>query len=91
MVEPPDMQTVAIAFSSDSFVMIWLGRRSSSSTFMTSSPAWRATSFRASATAGTMPDPIGVIPITSKALAIVFAVNCAPQAPAPGLAHPSSS
>ena len=44
-----------------------------------------------SPTAGTMPEPMGVIPITSKAQAIVFAVNWAPQAPAPGLAQPSSS
>ena len=82
---------MAIAFSSESRVMIWLGRRSSSSSFMTSSPHSRATWSRAPSTAGTMPDPIGVIPITSKAQAIVLAVNWAPQAPAPGLAQPSSS
>ncbi len=58
---------------------------------MTSSPHSRATCSRAPATAGTIPEPIGVIPITSKAQAIVLAVNCAPQAPAPGLAQPSSS
>ena len=68
-----------------------LGRRSSASSFITSSPQSLATCSRAPSTAGTIPEPIGVIPITSKAQAIVLAVNWAPQAPAPGLAQPSSS
>ena len=38
-----------------------------------------------------MPEPIGVMPMTSKAQAIVLAVNWPPQAPAPGLAQSSSS
>ena len=41
--------------------------------------------------AGTIADPIGLMPSTSKAIAIVFAVNWPPQAPAPGLATDSSS
>jgi hypothetical protein len=90
-VEPPDIATVAIAFSIDSRVMIRLGRRSSSKTFMTSSPACSATVLRSSATAGTMPEPIGAIPRTSKAQAIVLAVNWPPQAPGPGLATFSNS
>ena len=91
MVEPPDIAIEAIAFSIESRVMIWLGRRSRSSTPITSSPARSATPFRSSATAGTMPDPIGAIPITSYAQAIVLAVNCPPHAPGPGLATFSSS
>ena len=85
------MATEAIAFSIESRVITWLGRRSRSSTPMTSSPACSETVLRSSATAGTMPDPIGAIPITSKAVAIVLAVNIPPQAPGPGLATSSSS
>ena len=41
--------------------------------------------------AGTIAAPIGEIPSTSSAIAIVLAVNWPPQAPAPGLATFSSS
>ena len=88
LVEPPDAQTQAIAFSSDSRVMISLGRRSSASTCITSSPTCSATvSLVGRPSAGTIAEPIGEIPSTSKAQAIVLAVNWPPQAPAPGLAH----
>ena len=43
MVEPPEAQTQAIAFSSESRVITRLGRRSSASTFITSSPIFSAT------------------------------------------------
>ncbi len=91
MVEPPEAQIVAIAFSSDSLVMIRLGRRSSASTFMTSSPIFSATVAFSSSSAGTIAEPPAEIPSASNAQAIVFAVNWAPQAPAPGLATSSSS
>ncbi len=89
--DPPDIATVAIAFSIESRVMMALGRRSSRNTFMTSSPACSATVLRSSATAGTIPEPIGASPITSYAQAIVLAVNWPPQAPGPGLATSSSA
>ena len=38
-----------------------------------------------------MADPIGEMPSTSKAIAIVFAVNWPPHAPMPGEAASSSS
>ena len=38
-----------------------------------------------------MLEPIGLMPSTSNAMAIVLAVNWPPQAPAPGLAARSSS
>ena len=41
--------------------------------------------------AGTIEDPAGEMPSASNAIAIVFAVNCPPQAPAPGEATSSSS
>ena len=41
--------------------------------------------------AGTIALPIGEMPITSNAVAIVFAVNWPPHAPAPGHAACSSS
>ena len=71
--------------------MIWLGRRSSASTFITSSPIFSATVSFSSATAGTIAEPRREIPSASNAQAIVLAVNWPPQAPAPGLATSSSS
>ena len=41
--------------------------------------------------AGTIEKPAGEMPSTSNAIAIVFAVNCPPQAPAPGDAASSIS
>jgi hypothetical protein len=40
----------------------------------------------APSSAGTIDEPIALMPSTSKAIAIVLAVNWPPQAPAPGLA-----
>ena len=82
---------MAIAFSSDSRVMIWLGRRSSASTFITSSPICSATVVLAPRPRpGPSPSRPAEIPSASKAQAIVLAVNWPPQAPAPGLATSSS-
>ena len=58
---------------------------------MTSLPASTATSALFAWTAGTIAEPIGLMPSTSKAIAMVLAVNWPPQAPAPGLATCSSS
>ncbi len=58
---------------------------------MTSRPASTATSALRPCSAGTIDEPIGEMPSTSKAIAIVLAVNWPPQAPAPGLAASSSS
>ena len=52
---------------------------------MTSSPAsYGDLGLRRRPAAGTMAGPIGEMPSTSKAIAIVLAVNWPPQAPAPG-------
>jgi hypothetical protein len=91
LVEPPEAQTQAIAFSSESRVITLLGRMSSASTLITSSPIRSATLPLSSPSAGTIAEPPALIPSASKAQAIVFAVNWPPQAPAPGLATPSSS
>ena len=91
LVDPPDMAPAAIAFSSDSLVMIWLGRRSCASTSITSRPHSSATLPFLPSSAGTIELPIGEMPSTSKAMAIVLAVNWPPQAPAPGLAWFSRS
>ena len=80
-----------MAFSSESLVMIWLGRRSRSSTSTTSRPHSTATLPFLPSSAGTIELPIGEMPSTSKAIAIVLAVNWPPQAPAPGDATSSSS
>ena len=85
------MAPAAIAFSSDCFVMMLLGRRSSSNTSSTSRPHSSATRPFLPSSAGTMELPIGEMPSTSNAIAIVFAVNWPPQAPAPGLATDSIS
>ena len=78
-----------MAFSSESCVITWLGRRSSARTRITSSPICSATVALSDTSAGTMADPPGEIPSASNAQAIVFAVNWPPQAPGPGLATSS--
>ncbi len=89
--EPPVAATQAIAFSSDSRVMIELGRTSFSSSSITSRPQSSATCPFLPSSAGTIPLPIAEMPMISKAVAIVFAVNWPPQAPGPGEATSSSS
>jgi hypothetical protein len=44
-----------------------------------------------SSCAGTIAEPSGLMPSTSKTMAIVLAVNCPPHAPKPGDAASSSS
>ena len=91
MVEPPLMATAAIAFSRPGLVMIALGRWPRRRTSITSSPISRATSSLRPSSAGTIEEPAGEIPSTSKAIAIVLAVNWPAHAPAPGEAASSSS
>jgi hypothetical protein len=90
-VEPPLIATAAIAFSSASRVMMWLGRWPRASTSITSFPVANATSALRASCAGTPESRIGEMPITSKAIAIVLAVNWPPQAPGPGEATSSSA
>ena len=71
--------------------MMSLGFRPRLSTSITSSPASKATCALLLCWAGTIDEPIGEMPRISNAIAIVLAVNWPPQAPAPGLATPSSS
>ena len=85
------MATAAIAFSSDSRVMMSLGRWPRASTSMTSCPARNATSSLPSYWAGTPESRIGEMPSISNAIAIVLAVNWPPQAPKPGEAASSIS
>ena len=91
LVEPPLIATPAIAFSSASLVMISLGRWPRASTSMTSSPASNAACALVWSCAGTSLGPIGLMPSSWNAIAIVLAVNWPPQAPGPGLATPSIS
>jgi hypothetical protein len=64
----------AIAFSIESRVITRLGRRSSASARTARRPASLALFCFWSSIAGTMAEPIGEMPIASKAQAIVFAV-----------------
>ena len=73
-------------------VMRSLGRRPRRRTSMTSRPASSATSPWSASWAGTIERAHRArCPCTSKAIAIVLAVNWPPQAPAPGQASSSSS
>ena len=71
--------------------MICWGAGPGSSTSSTSRPHSSATLPFLPSSAGTIELPIGEMPSTSKAIAIVFAVNWPPHAPAPGLAWFSRS
>ncbi len=64
--------------------MILLGRRSSLNTSSTSRPQSSATWPFLPSSAGTIELPIGEMPSTSKAIAMVLAVNWPPHAPGPG-------
>ena len=78
------MAPATMAFSSESLVMMLLGLRSRASTSSTSRPHSAATAPFLPSSAGTIELPAGEMPSTSKAIAIVLAVNWPPQAPAPG-------
>src|SRR5205823_14713547 len=54
---------------------------------ITNSPARRPAAAFAESVAGTLESPIGAIPRNSQTSAMVLAVNCPPQAPAPGQAR----
>jgi len=78
--------TPVMAFSRAFFVTICRGRRSFWRRSMTSRPAPIQASFFVGSFAGMSDIPIGERPSIVPAIAIVLAVNCPPQAPAPGQA-----
>ena len=86
-VDPPVAATPAIAFSIAGFVMIFDGVTFVRRRSITNSPARRPEAAFAESVAGTLESPIGAMPRNSQTSAIVFAVNCPPQAPAPGQAE----
>ncbi len=90
-VDPPVAATAATAFSIASRVMICDGRTSSRTSRIAMRPASYAASVFAGSVAGTSLSPAGLMPRNSSTVAIVFAVNWAPHAPAPGQATFSSS
>ena len=91
LVEPPVAATAAIALSRASRVTMRRGRRSFRTRSMTSAPARRQASPFSASIAGTPLALIGETPSSSQTVAIVFAVNCPPQAPGPGQAASSSA
>ena len=91
LVLPPVADTDAIAFSSALRVTICEGRMSWWTSVITSSPARRAASSFAGSSAGIPLSPAGDRPRNSITVDIVLAVNCPPQAPAPGHAPFSAS
>ena len=84
MVEPPKAITTAIAFSSDSRVMMSRAVMPCRISSTTASPDWRANPSRRRSVAGGAAEPGSDMPIASAALAIVLAVYMPPQAPSPG-------
>ena len=90
-VEPPSAIATAIAFSNASLVMIWRGRRSSSSRRMTARPLSYAKSSRRRSTAGGDAEPGSDMPIASPTDAIVLAVNMPAHDPSVGHARISIS
>ncbi len=88
-VDPPVAATVVIAFSIDARVTSDRGRTSPATSFIRVRPQARATSALRASVAGTSFAPSGDIPRNAMAVAIVFAVYCPPQAPAPGHARSS--
>ena len=89
--EPPVAARATIAFSSASRVMIDDGLVSLRTRSRISRPACSAAAGFAGSSAGMSFAPEGLIPRNSSSVAIVFAVNWPPQAPAPGQATLSSS
>ena len=80
------MLTTIIAFSKACRVKISLGLMSSLSRCLIDSPAASHSDIFAFDSAGLDEDPGRVMPITSIAVAMVFAVYIPPQAPPPGQA-----
>ena len=90
-VEPPVAAAQAMPFSSAALVIRSRGLTPRRSRSITSSPALRPTSSLRGSVAPTVALPSGEIPRNSSTVAIVLAVYCAPQAPAPGQATSSSA
>ena len=88
---PPVAATTAAAFSSDLRVTICRGRGPSRSRRITASPARSAYTSRDSSTAGGLAEPGSARPIASDTYAMLLAVYCPPQEPAPGQATFSSA
>ena len=89
LVEPPLAATPAMALSMASRVMICDGRTSSRTSRIATRPASAAASDLSGSRAGMPLRPAGLMPRSSIAIDMVLAVNCPPQAPAPG--HATSS
>ena len=90
LVDPPVAETTAMAFSIERFVRMSRGRISLAASATAIPPMRCATAAFAGSVAGTLPLPRGEIPSASHTIAIVFAVNWPPHAPAPGQATSSS-
>ena len=89
LVDPPVAAVQMIPFSIALRVRISRGRVPRCSACIKSSPLRRPTSFLRGSVAPTLPLPSGAIPMNSITMAMVFAVYCAPHAPAPGQATSS--
>ena len=91
LVEPPVAATQAMAFSKASRVSTSAGVWPRASTSMTRRPASKPAFVLRASVAPAEPLPRGAMPRNSMAVAMVLAVYCAPQAPAPGQATSSSA
>src|SRR5213078_2262270 len=91
LVDPPDAATTAAAFSSARRVTMSRGRIFDAISSITFSPAKVQKASRISYGAGAPAEYGSARPIASDTVAMVLAVNCAPQAPADGQATFSSS
>ena len=91
LVEPAVPATPAMALSKAVRVQMSRGRMLLRTAFMMTSPQPKATSSLRLSTCGTAAVPMGERPISSMTVAMVLAVNCPPQAPAPGQAWSSIS
>ena len=83
-VDPPNAIVTAIAFSSDSFVMMSFVVMPRLRRFTTASPDMRAKTLRLRWIAGGAAEPGRDMPMASAAEAIVLAVYMPPHAPSPG-------
>jgi len=88
--EPPVAATPAMAFSMAALVMILEGVNVAAKKFHHHFACTHTRVCFAAFVQGRWKSPIGAIPRNSQTKAMVFAVNCPPQAPAPGQAATSS-
>ena len=91
LVEPPVAATEAMAFSNAARVTMSRGRNPFFTASTISRPHRTATSSLRASTCGTAAVPNGDSPMNSITVAMVLAVYCPPQAPAPGQAEFSMS